>query len=159
MSDGKMRQSYTCRSPWLGLNRFDRHWQCQSRRRDWVAPFINVYDCCCCCCVLMYRTTKRLEHLRVGLQAGTGGTRRNKFSRWLSRMWLDSFWDHCENLFRQQRQLVKKKHQRCWYHIWQKYTSNWYQQLSPPPPPPQFLACPKSVTKFSLCWKIFIQKC
>jgi len=26
--------------------------------------------------------------------------KRNRFSQWLSRMCSDSFWDHCENLFR-----------------------------------------------------------
>ena len=36
-------------------------------------------------------------------------TRRNRFWQWLSRMRFDSFWDHCENLFRARRQLTGQR--------------------------------------------------
>ena len=42
----------------------------------------------------------RLTHLGSAVCRYRSNKRRNRFSQWLSRMCSDSFWDHCENLFR-----------------------------------------------------------
>jgi len=37
---------------------------------------------------------------QINSSPGRSNNKRNRFSQWLSRMCSDSFWDHCENLFR-----------------------------------------------------------